>query len=362
MISTPNKKKRAAILGATGMVGRRLAELLVDHPWFEIGLLVGSGVSSGQTYRSVWEEKEQALVDHYGEASWVGRPFDQRLGDIRVGRYADIESSDIDFIFSSVPESAGHAEQELIDRGYMVFSNSPFGRFHDDNPLVVPEVNRHEMEGRRFIKNPNCVTSGLVLILSPVQAEYGLEEVSITTYQSLSGRGDAKYEKGLVIGNIYPLQGSTENTEIYIRKEAKKILRELSPFSVSCSRVGVQEGHYVDVRLKTKRPIGSKEEVLDLFRSYNPLENLEAPMTPEQPIVVITEQGRPRPSHDAFHHEGMAIAVGGISTEDEVYSLRLTYVVNNLIRGAAGGALLNAEVCHAMYGENALNRIRASTR
>ena len=178
MNTTSTKKKRAAILGATGMVGRRFAELLVEHPWFEIGLLVGSGVSSGQTYRSVWEEKEQALVDHYGPAAWRGRPFDERLGDIRVGRYEDIETSNIDFVFSSVPESAGHAEQELIDRGYMVFSNSPFGRFSAENPLVVPEVNRGEMEGRRFIKNPNCVTSGLVLILNPVQAEYGLEALA----------------------------------------------------------------------------------------------------------------------------------------------------------------------------------------
>jgi aspartate-semialdehyde dehydrogenase len=85
-------------------------------------------------------------------------------------------------------------------------------------------------------------------------------------------------------------------------------------------------------------------------------------MSPEQPIVVITEQGRPRPSHDAFHHEGMAIAVGGISIDDEVYSLRLTYVVNNLIRGAAGGAILNAEVFYAMFGEDALKRAPQKAR
>jgi aspartate-semialdehyde dehydrogenase len=253
MISTPTKKKRAAILGATGMVGRRFAELLVEHPWFEIGLLVGSGVSSGQTYRSVWEEKEQALVDHYGEASWTSRPYDRAprrhsrrpLHGHRVGGHR---------LRVLVGARERRPRGARADRPWLHgLLEQPLRPLQVDNPLVVPEVNRDEMEGKRFIKNPNCVTSGLVLILNPVQAEYGLEEISITTYQSLSGRGDAKYEKGLVIGNVYPLQGSTENTEIYIRKEVKKILHELSPFSVSCSRVGVQEGHYVDVRLKTKR-------------------------------------------------------------------------------------------------------------
>lgn len=343
------KKKRVAILGATGMVGRRFAELLVDHPWFEIGLLVGSGVSAGETYRSVWEGKEGALVDHYGGAIWTARGFEERLGDMRVGRYEDIEGADIDFVFSSVPENAGASERGLLERGYKVFSNSPFGRFDDDNPLVVPEVNRDEMKGKSFIKNPNCVTSGMVLVLDPIRAEYGLEEISITTYQSLSGRGDSKYEKGLVIGNVYPLQGSSENTEIYISKEVKKILQHPIPISVSCSRVGVQEGHYVDVRLKTQKEIRSKDEVIELFQSYRPLADLHAPMSPAQPIVVLREVGRPRPSHDALHHQGMAIAVGGISTHDEVYSLRLTYVVNNLIRGAAGGAILNAEVYYSLF-------------
>src|SRR4029077_20546460 len=111
-----------------------------------------------------------------------------------------------------------------------------------------------------------------------------------------------------------------------------------------------QEGHYVDVRLKTTREIGARGDVLELLAGYDPLKGLGAHSRPERPIVVIDERGRPRPSEDAFHHDGMAIGVGNVSIEDEVYDLRLTYVVNNLIRGAAGGAVLNAEVYFAMFG------------
>src|SRR4051794_21828669 len=105
------KKKTVAILGATGMVGRRFAELLVDHPWFEIGLHVGSGASAGETYASVWQSKEAALQDHYGEAIWTKRGFEKRLGDVRVGRFEDIATSGVDLVFSSVPESAGPSER-----------------------------------------------------------------------------------------------------------------------------------------------------------------------------------------------------------------------------------------------------------
>lgn len=340
-------RKRAAILGATGMVGRRFAELLVGHPWFDVALIVGSRSSAGQSFRAVWEAKEASLERHYGPGVWQPRRWAERLPDTLVGTFEDIFTSGVDLVFSSVPENAGESEQALVDRGFVVFSNSPYGRFDDHNPLVVPEVNRGAMRNQRFIKNPNCVTSGLVLVLAPIWERYGLTEVSVTTYQSLSGRGDAKYARDLVIGNVLPLHGSSENTEVYIRKEVKKILSIPVPLSVSCHRVGVQEGHYVDVRLKTARPIASQDEVIELLRGFNPLAGLGAPTGPASPIVVVNEMGRPRPSQDAHHHGGMAIAVGNISTRDEVYDLRLSYVVNNLVRGAAGGAILNAEVYFA---------------
>lgn len=337
------RKRRVAVLGATGMVGRRFAELLADHPWFTLELLVGSPATAGLRYAEVWEQKEAALVAHYGDCAWRPRPCPPWLDEVRVGTFDDLLASAVDIIFSSVPENAGEYEQALLDAGFLIFSNSPFGRFDPRNPLVVPEVNRGVVTTAPFVKNPNCVTSGLVMILDALRESWGLREVSVTTYQSLSGRGDAKYAKNLVIGNVLPLHGSSENTETYITKEVKKILSMPVPLSVSCNRVGVQEGHYVDVRVKTERRVPDTAAARACLADYNPLRTLGLPSSPEVPLVVLAESGRPRPSDDAGHHGGMAVAIGNLSTDDEVHDVRLSYVVNNLVRGAAGGAILNAE-------------------
>jgi len=199
----------------------------------------------------------------------------------------------------------------------------------------------------RLTKTPNCVTSGLVLALAPLHSHYGLREVVITTYQSLSGRGDAKYPTDQVIGNILPLHGSSELTETLIWKEVKKILGDTFDLSVTCNRTCVQEGHYVEVRVKTSLPVKGTHEVAQVLDAFNPLEPLKVRTNPVCPIVVLREKGRPRPMQDSNHHNGMAIAVGNISIDDEVFDLRLAFVVNNLQRGAAGAVLLNAEVWNA---------------
>lgn len=336
-------KQSVAILGATGLVGRRLAELLIDHPWFEIGMLVGSNASNDQIYEDVWTMKELALQQHYGPDTWHPHPFPEGLRGLSVHCFEDLLASDISLVFSSIPTRGSSREELLLESEKIVFSNSPYGRFLPQNPLVIAEVNKHTIRDQRFIKNPNCVTSGLAIILDPLLQRYGLIEVAVTTYQSLSGRGDAKYPLDLVQNNVYPLHDSTENTEVYIAQEIKKILGTSFRLSVCCNRAWVQEGHYVDVHLKTERPISHRDEVIELFQDYHPLAEDCLPSSPVHPIVVVQEPGRPRPRQDSWHHNGMAIAVGNISLEDEVYDLRLSYVVNNLIRGAAGGAILNAE-------------------
>jgi len=337
-------KQKVAIVGATGLVGRRLAELLIDHPWFELAMLVGSSDSVGTSYRQIWEKKESALQAHYGPHLWKPRPFPEPLAPWRVATFDELLASNIQFVFSSIPERAGHLEDRLLDAGRTVFSNSSHGRFDPANPLVVPEANLTALQQQRFIKNPNCVTSGLVIILSAVHQLYGLREASITTYQSISGRGDAKYAPELVHHNIYPLHNSAERTEEFIRREVKKILDQNLLLSVSCNRVSVQEGHYVDVRIKTAQPITDRVALIRSLNSFSPLRDMATPTRPLYPIVVIDEVGRPRPNQDAWYGNGMAVAVGNISTTDEIYDLRLSYVVNNVVRGAAGGALLNAEI------------------
>jgi aspartate-semialdehyde dehydrogenase len=337
-------KKMVAIVGATGMVGRRFAELLINHPWYEVVTLAGFK-SAGANYGKIWDQKEASLKDHYGDHFWVARPCPEQLRGRQVQSFDDfLKTETIDIIFSAMPPNVWHLERQLLEAGFTIFSNGPYGRFEEENPLVVTEVNGEELTDQRFIKSPNCVSSGLSLILAPIRAFYGLREVSVVTFQSLTGKGDAKYSQDLVVGNVYPLHQSEERTEEYIIREMHKIFREEIPLSVSCNRVYVQEGHYVDVRVKTLKPVRSGDEVAELLMAFNPLRHLLLPSSPESPLLVIRGTGRPRPKQDSFHNQGMAVAVGGISTKDAVFDLRLQYVVNNLVRGAAGGAILNSEL------------------
>lgn len=332
------------------MVGRRLARLLLGHPRFVLDKVVGSGATTGAEYRAVWESKERALTEHYGDF-WQQCPFPEELDGLCIASFEELRDSDCMVIFSSMPDRAGPLEEELLRReGRVLFSNSPYRRFDPEIALVVPEVNGAAIGPRGLVKNPNCVTSGLTLVLAALEARYGLREVVVTTYQSLSGRGDAKYARELVLGNIYPLHASAEGTENYIRQEVKKILGSAFPISVTCNRTCVQEGHFVEVRVKTQAPVADRDEAIALLSGFNPLSGLRLHSSPTTPMVVLAETGRPRPMQDAHHHGGMAIAVGNVTTEDEVFDLRLTYVVNNLVRGAAGGALLNAEVWEARHG------------
>ncbi len=336
-------KQEVAVLGATGMVGRRLVSLLLHHPRFKVVKVIGSGATVGVSYREVWEQKEKELQQHYGDF-WKEYEAPEDIHGMRVSSFDELLRSDCELVFSSIPERAGELEEELIRNGHLVFSNSPYRRFDPDVALVVPEVNGSAVTDARFVKNPNCVTSGLLLVLAPIASTYGLREVVVTTYQSLSGRGDLKYAHDLVVGNVYPLHASSENTEQYIRKEVKKIIGSSFPISVTCNRTCVQEGHFVEVRIKTNTPIGTTEEAARVLSSFNPLEPLQLHSSPRTPIVILQEKGRPRPVQDANYDGGMAIAVGNLTIEDEVFDLRLTFVVNNLVRGAAGGALLNAEL------------------
>ncbi|MFH0132181.1 Asd/ArgC dimerization domain-containing protein [Variovorax sp. EL159] len=340
------QKVSVGILGGTGMVGRRLAQLLIGHPWFELKAVIGQG-SIGEPYRDVWNRKERAVSTHYGSDFWREVPFPAELDHCHVLSLAEgLEDKGIEVLFAAVSAEGQAAEQQALDRGRRVFSNSPYGRFDDENPLVITEVNGERIAEARFVKNPNCVTSGAVMILDAL-APLGLEGVAVTTFQSLSGRGDAKYPVDLVSGNVYPLHGSEERTEEYIAREIHKILDSDVPVSVSCNRVFVQEGHFVDLRIKTsRRP--DVAELAALLEGYNPLKNVPLPSKPARPLVVCAEAGRPRPNQDCFHERGFSVAVGNLCTTDAMFEVRLQYVVNNLIRGAAGSALLNAEYSYLL--------------
>lgn len=169
-----------------------------------------------------------------------------------------------------------------------------------------------------------------------------LNNVSVTTFQSLSGRGDAKYPKDLVVGNIYPLRGTSEPTEDLIQKEIKDLMGpRVGNVSVTAYRVPVQQGHLIDVRVNTERPVQSIEQVYDALEKFRPFRAIgkNMPTVAITPVTVVREGGAPRPNTHRFYDEGMSVAVGNIKINDGVFGISLSLVVNNVAKGAYGAAL-----------------------
>jgi aspartate-semialdehyde dehydrogenase len=259
---------------------------------------------------------------------------------------------------SAIAPRFGKIEDDLQAKKVKVFSISPHARTHPENPLVVPEANGEAMmqslwhnmdlgcKTLPLIKSPNCVTCGISVVLKAVDEAFGLEGVAVTTFQALSGRGDAKYDPALVVGNVYPLTGTEERTDEYQRSELMRIFPGITRCSVSAHRVPVQTGHFVDVKAQTRKKINSATAVKDVMRQFNPLDGLNLPSQPKMPIVVVDEPGRPRPLNDADYENGMAVAVGNIRTDDGFFDLTFSVVLNNVARGAWGAALINAEFYH----------------
>jgi len=197
-----------------------------------------------------------------------------------------------------------------------------------------------------LFKSPNCVTCGLSVALKAIDEEYGLVGVAVTTFQALSGRGDAKYEPSLVSSNVYPLTGTEENTDAYQKSELMRIFPGMSRCSVSAHRVPVQDGHFVDLKIQTKKPVPSADAVKAVLHKFNPLGGCNLPSQPTRPIVVVDQPGRPRPVQDKDYERGMAVAVGNVRVNDGFFDLTCSLVVNNVVRGAWGAALINAELYH----------------
>jgi len=346
------------IIGGTGLVGRQLAAHLLTHPIFCLGPVVGSGATVGKMLRTVWEDKETALAENYGEALWKPLDFPEGLSDVVVQSQAELESSTCRYVVSCIAPRFGNIEDELQAKGFGVFSISPHARTQPQNPLVVPEANHEAMmqsiltnwESSRdtlpLFKSPNCVTCGLSVALKAIDDAFGLEGVAVTTFQALSGRGDAMYKPSLVSSNVYPLTGTEERTDEYQRSELMRIFPGIARCSVSAHRVPVQNGHFVDLKIQTKKPIPSAYAVKAILHKFNPLEGCNLPSQPARPIVVVDDPGRPRPVQDADYEKGMAVAVGNVRVNDGFFDLTCSLVVNNVVRGAWGAALINAELYH----------------
>ncbi len=335
---------RVGILGATGTVGQRFISLLEGHPQFVVTALAASDRSEGKRYREA--------------CAW-------RLPGEMPGRVADVvvrpprPPLDCDLVFSSLPtDIAGEVETAFAAAGYPVVSNSSSHRMDDGVPLVIPEVNAEHLDllesnrgtSRGFIvTNPNCSTVVVTLALAPLAARFGVEAVVVTTLQAISGAGYPGVASLDITDNVIPF---IANEEEKIESETRKILGRLNGgtidpagFNVSaqCHRVNVVDGHVAAIRVKLGRR-AEIAELRDAFASFRgPPQDLGLRSAPPQPIIVREERDRPQPRLDRDAGGGMSVTIGRIG-HDPVLGHRFVALGHNTIRGAAGAAIMNAEL------------------
>ena len=356
------RKFRAGVLGATGMVGQRLVQLLADHPWFELAEVAASERSSGKKYSA-------AVRWH------LDTPVSEAAGGLIV---KDLEPVlDCDFVFSALDSSvAGSAEQEFARAGYPVVSNSKNHRMSPDVPLLIPEVNAAHLDaisvqqknrgyGSGFIvTNPNCSTAGLVLVLKPLADAFGLEKIFVVTMQAISGAGYPGVPSLDILGNVVPfISGEEEKMEeepqkLLGRWDGSRFIEAGLGISAHCNRVPVENGHLECLSVSLKK-IATLPEVREALRNFTVSDELAAlPTAVKNPVVVLDEENRPQPRRDVNAGNGMAAVVGRVR-ECPLLDVKLTLLSHNLLRGAAGAALLNA-VLLASRGLLIRSRVRAS--
>jgi len=344
------KKLRAGVLGATGMVGQRLVSLLADHPWFELAEVAASERSSGKTYA-------EAVRWH------LDVPIPAGAGDLVVkGLNPTLEC---DFVFSALDSSvAGSAEEDFARAGYPVVSNSRNHRMDPDVPLLIPEVNAAHVDAiplqqknRGYdtgfiVTNPNCSTAGLVLVLKPLADAFGLEKIFVVTMQAISGAGYPGVASVDIQGNVVPfISGEEEKMEAEPQKllgkwNGERFVDAGLGISAHCNRVPVLDGHLECISVSLKK-IASLREVREALRDFQVSSELAAlPSALRNPVIVLDEQDRPQPRRDVNAGNGMAAVVGRVR-ECPLLDVKLTLLSHNLVRGAAGAALLNAELLAA---------------
>jgi aspartate-semialdehyde dehydrogenase len=345
-----SRKWRAGVLGATGLVGQRLVKLLADHPWFELAEVAASERSSGKSYAEA--------------ARWhLDAPIPEAARDLVVKGLDP--SLDCDFVFSALDSSvAGSAEEDFARADYPVVSNSRNHRMDPDVPLLIPEVNAAHLEAippqqklRGYnsgfiVTNPNCSTAGLVLVLKPLADAFGLEKIFVVTLQAVSGAGYPGVASMDIHGNVVPfISGEEEKMETEPQKllgrwDGSRFVDAGLGLSAHCNRVPVLEGHLECVSISLKK-IASIDEVREALRRFEVSPELASlPTALRHPVQVLDDENRPQPRRDVNAGNGMAAVVGRVR-ECPLLDIKLTLLSHNLVRGAAGAALLNAELLAA---------------
>jgi aspartate-semialdehyde dehydrogenase len=341
------KQIDVGLLGATGTVGRELARHLRGHPWFRLAEVGGSSGSAGRSFG-------EAVA---GDSEDPERQFGIDVLSLPLKEAGERWRSPL--LLSALPgRVAASLETELAGRGHVVVSNASSHRMDPTVPLIIPEVNPDhlalvEKQGwsGALITNPNCSVAGLAIALAPLQEEFGIEAVMVATLQALSGAGRPGPSAADMMDNVLPyIPGEEEK----LTTEPQKILGILedgevrpAPFPVSAHahRVGVAHGHLQAVSVKLARAEGPEEVVAAFAGFRGAIVGQNLPTALEKIIEVLSHETRPQPRLDRDRGGGMTVSVGRVRP-CPVFHVRFTVLVHNLVRGAAGAALLNAELCH----------------
>lgn len=344
-----SNKLAIGILGATGVVGQRFIQMLENHPWFEVTWLAASDRSEGKTYSEAVRWRLRTAI-----------PED--VAKLKVSPATPEGAPRI--IFAALDASiAAELEPKFAEAGCAVVSNSSALRMKSDVPLVIPEVNPEHIKlveiqswrrnsGGFVVTNPNCSAIGLVLALAPLERQFGLETVMAVTMQAVSGAGYPGVASLDILGNVIPY---IRNEEEKMEEETLKLLGQVNgtrivpasfAMSAQCNRVAVEDGHTesVSVRLKTK---ATPQEIIAAWNDYrSEPQKLNLPTAPARPVIYLESNDRPQPRFDVDLGAGMTTAVGRLRPCG-VLHWKFTVLSHNTIRGAAGAAVLNAELLKA---------------
>jgi aspartate-semialdehyde dehydrogenase len=337
------------VLGATGMVGQKFVSFLENHPWFDLTWVGASDRSAGKKYREA--------------TSW-------RLSDVMPPSVRDLVVTECvpsehspKLVFSATDAAvATEIERAFAQAGATVVSNSRNHRMDEDVPLLVPEINANHLQllsGQRrargwsgqIVTNPNCSTIVLVMALAPLKV-FGIRRVVVTTMQAISGAGYPGVASMDINANVVPFIGGEEEK---MERETQKILGDFTggrveplaaKVSASCNRVPVVDGHLISVSVELeKKP--SEAEIVGAWRGFRGIPQQKSlPSAPPCPVIYMEEPDRPQPRRDVERENGMAVFIGRLR-KCSVLDYKFMALGHNTVRGAAGAAVLNAELMKA---------------
>ena len=353
------EKMKVGVVGATGMVGQRFLTLLENHPYFEVVVLAASARSAGKTYREA-----------VGERWKMTTPMPEKYADMVIYDAQDIAKigEKVSFVFCAVDmkkDEIRALEEAYAKAEIPVVSNNSAHRWTPDVPMVIPEINPEHLEvikaqrerlgtKRGFIAvKPNCSIQAYVPELTPLR-KYGIKEVVATTYQAISGAGKTFREWPEMIDNIIPyIGGEEEKSEqeplrVWGKVENGEIVKASdTTITTQCIRVPVTDGHTAAVFVKFENK-PTKEQILEDWKNFRGLpQELELPSAPEQFITYFEEDNRPQAKLDRDIYGGMGVSAGRLR-EDTLYDYKFVGLSHNTLRGAAGGAVLIAELLYRL--------------